>query len=196
MNRRIARSFLAVIRPPLVLLRVILSPIYSAVFGGLEKRLAMRNQQRLAQDIEDALPFLFNDYKGRVVPNEGVGFPPPFDYAVVTIAFDNFLIRLTRGRSELGVHVASTHGPTDWHELALLLSAIGNGREIERQDFRDLWELARELRPKIDGVCEMFALGQFGAIKQRIDEEVYKWDRIDIREWQAELNRRIYGSNR
>ena len=53
----------------------------------------------------------------RIIPNEGVRFPPPFDYAVATIAVENLVLRFIRGLGEVGVFVAPASAPSDWHDL-------------------------------------------------------------------------------
>lgn len=78
----------------------ILKPI-GLLFGLLDRPIARRNERQLRLDIAEAMPSLFSEYGGRVVPNEGVPFPPSFDYAFVTVAVGNFLIRFCRGRGEL-----------------------------------------------------------------------------------------------
>lgn len=193
MNREANSWLVAIVRPPFVLLRFILSPLSKLAFGGVNKRIANKNEARLLQDVGDALPFLFAEYGGHVVPNEGVPFPPSFDYAFITVALHDLFLRFTRGRGELGVHVAPSFARSDWHELPLVLSAITGQGDIQRQESRDLWDVSRALQPRMKALIAFFAPGEFSALKQRLENEVYVDERIAIREWQAEINRRLYG---
>jgi hypothetical protein len=183
----------AIMRPPLVLLRFILSPVSKPVFGRVNIRIAKKNEAQLRQDVADALPFLFSEYAGHVVPNEGVPFPPSFDYAFVTVALDDLFLRVTRGRGDLGVNVAPAFAPSDWHELSLALSAITGQGDIQRKEFRDLWDVSRVLQPQMKALIAFFSPKQFRDLKQHLETEFYRPERIAIQEWQAEINRRLYG---
>jgi hypothetical protein len=192
-NREAESWLVAIVRPPLLLGRFVLSPLTKLLFGGVNRHLAKKHEGQLAQGIHDALPFLFTEYKGSIVPNEGVPFPPSFDYAFVTVSLENLFLRFTRGRGELGVQVAAAFARSDWHELPLVLSAISGQGDIQRQEFRDLWDVSRALEPQIKALIQFFSPGQFGDLKQRLEDEVYKPEKISIRECQAEINRRLYG---
>ena len=118
MNRDLDRWIINyVIRPPLLLVRFLLSPIFGLLFAWIDKRLAKSHEKELEQDVHDALPFLFDEHHGHRVTNEGIPFPPGFDYAFITVAVENLLIRFCRGRGELDVRITSKDAPNDWHEL-------------------------------------------------------------------------------
>ena len=193
MSQGINSWIVAALRPPAVVLKFVLGSLYSILFRRADKRSAARDEQRLARDIQDALPSLFSEYQGRIVRSGDSRVPPPFDYATVTIALADVLIRFTRGRRELAVYVAPVFAPTDWHELSLVLGAIGGEEDIERGGFRDLWDVSRVLPSQIKGVFHIFSPGEFDTLKHRLDDEIYSRDKVAIREWQAEINRRLYG---
>ena len=108
------------IRPPLTVLGYLLEPV-CALFGFSDKQIALRNQGKLEQDIRNSLSFLFDAENGRVVPNQGVPFPPAFDYAFVTVAVDDVIIRFCRGRGDLDIQVAPQNAPNDLHDLSVVL---------------------------------------------------------------------------
>ena len=110
-----------VIRPPLLALRFIFGKLYSLLFGRLDIRAASKNQERLAHDVRASLSFLFSEHGARIVLNEGVRFPPPMDYAVVTLSIGNMFLRFVRGDGSLGVQVSPERMPQDWHELSQVL---------------------------------------------------------------------------
>jgi hypothetical protein len=58
----------------------ILKPI-GFLMGLLDKPLARRDESKLKLDIAQAMPLLFQEQHARIIPNEGVSFPPGFDYA-------------------------------------------------------------------------------------------------------------------
>src|SRR5688572_41580 len=138
MNSKRAKWWVPTVVTALTFLRSVFAPVYDLTFGRIDRRLAKKDQERLANDIELAFRFLFEAQKGRIVPNHGLPFPPGFDYAFVTIEISNMLLRFTRGRGVVGVQVAPVLAPSDWHDLSLVLSAIGGQSEIQRREFDNL----------------------------------------------------------
>ena len=136
------------------------------------------------------MPFLFDQYHGHRVPNEGIPFPPGFDYAFITVAADNLLIRFCRGRGELDVRIASKDAPNDWHELCLLLSLIEKKEDLQRWDIVDLWRASSLLQPQMDRLKQAFAGSPGQELKQRLGE-VYASDKIANREAEWEINKRF-----
>ncbi len=193
MNRDANRLLGTLLRPPLVVLRWLLGTGFSVPFGMLDRRIAGKHQERLLRDVKDTLPFLFAEWNGRPIPNDGVPFPPAFDYAFVSISLDDVLLRFSRGRGELGVGLAPTFAPSSWHDLSLVIGALGADGEIERKAFPDLGEVSRVLEPNIKAVIELFSLARFESLKTRLDDEVYSQDRVAIRAWEIEINRKLYG---
>ena len=119
-----ARILIAILRPPLIALGFIFGNLYKLCFGWYDKRLARRNEQRFADDIRTYLPFLFSEHEAKIIPNEGVPFPPSFDGAYVTIAVGNLHLRFIRGRGDFSVRVASAFSPNDWEDFRLVADGI------------------------------------------------------------------------
>ena len=193
--------FVTLVRCPFILLSWILRPVgqvwfplYDFSFGWIYKRRAKRDEQKFARDIKASLRFIFTDEKGRIVPNEGVPFPAPFDAAYVTVVIDDMLLRFTRGRGELSAHVAPVFAPDDWHELSLVLSAINDPAGIRRQRaFSDLREISGALQCQMNALRQLFSASQFLDLKERLTDQIYNRDAVTLRAWEKELNRRIYG---
>jgi len=175
---------------PIRLLRSTVSTVYDLLFGGLDRRLARKNEERLVEEIHGALPFLFIARGGRIIPNQGVPFLPGFDYAFVTVAVDDILVRFCRGRGDLGVHVASKHAPNDWHEVSRLLNLIEKKEDIERSGILDLRDASRLLESHMDQLKEAFVERPGNDLKQRL-ADVYAHDRIAMREAEWEINKRL-----
>ena len=152
-------------RPPLIVLRAVLAPLYDLAFGCLDRRSARKQEDQLARDIHFALKFLFTDYGGRIVPNRGVPFPPGFDYAFVTVEVHDLLVRFCRGRGELGALVTPTSRPNDWRELTLVLDPLmSEPVHIREGDFRDIWELSRILEKEMKNLT----VAKFRQLNQRL----------------------------
>jgi len=120
-----ARILIGILRPPLLAIGFIFGNLYKLCFGWYGKRLARRYEQRFADDVRTFLPFLFSEYGAKVIPNEGVPFPPSFDGAYVTVAVGNLLLRFIRGRGDFSVRVASAFAPNDWEGFRLVADGIG-----------------------------------------------------------------------
>ena len=171
-------------------LSAILSPTYDLLFGWLDRRLARKDEEKLARDVRDALPFLFDSQQGCIVPNQGVEFQPGFDYAFVTVAVDDILIRFCRGRGELDVRVASKDAPTDWHELSLLLSLLQEEKDLWRWGIADVWHAGRLLEPHIKFLKRAF-VGEPGKdLEQRL-ADIFADDQIAIKQAEWGINQRF-----
>jgi len=181
---------------PLRILGAIVPPTYKLLFGWLERRHALRSQERFSAEIRLSLPFLFTEANGKIIPNIGVPFPPAFDYAFVTMCLDGFLLRFARGRGELDVYVAPVFASDDWHDLSLILSVIENAASISRGCFRDLSDLNQILRPHWQEIRHFLSPERFDAIKSLLANEVYIPEKNRTREWEAEINWRLYGNKK
>jgi hypothetical protein len=106
---------------------------YKLLFGWwLDKRVAKRHQEAFDNEISRYLPFLFYDCGGKIVSNEGLPETLGFDYAVVTIAASNMLLRFTKGRGEFWVDVAPAHASSAWQEFGSLLASLDDKIEVPR----------------------------------------------------------------
>jgi hypothetical protein len=154
--------------------------------------MARRAERRLAVDVRFALAFLFEHHAAEIIPNEGVPFPPGFDYAFVTVRAENFLLRFTRGQGELGVHIAPAFAPSDWHDLSLVLAALG-GRTLERQLYRDVWHVTRSLQPFVQQLVQTCAPEQFRQLRRQLDMDFYVHEQLALRQLEVEINASLYG---
>lgn len=111
MKRQSQKLLIEFLRPAVVPVGLIVKGLYWASFGWwLDKYLGRRSQKCLARDVREAIPFLFTEYKGHIVANDGVRFPEPFDYATITIAFDSLFLRFVRGRGIVGKFAQALRG--------------------------------------------------------------------------------------
>jgi hypothetical protein len=180
---------LYIVRPPLLLLGFILKPV-GLLLGILDRPLARRDERKLRRDIAEAMPFLFKERQGRIVSNEGVPFPPSFDYAFVTVQVENLFTRFCRGRGELDLHIGCTQQPRDLHELGLVLSLLDEHGGYQRWGIANLGQAGRTLESKMDLLTRAFGKGMDKDLARRL-REVALDDRIAIREAEWEINRRL-----
>jgi tRNA threonylcarbamoyladenosine biosynthesis protein TsaE len=167
MNRGAARWSDHLLRLP----GAVLIGAYELLFGWwLNGLLARRYEKQLARDVHDAMPFLFDEFGGRIVPSLGVPFPPAFDYAFVTVAIENLLIRFCRGRGEFDLQIAAADAPRELRELGLLLDVLGENDGARRRGTADLWQAARLLQPEMNRLIGAFNPNSRQDLKERIAE--------------------------
>jgi hypothetical protein len=102
----------------------VIGTIYSFTFSWLDRRVARQNQRQFEEDIRTNLAFLFNEYGAKVVPNEGVRFPPGFDGAFVTLGLGVVLLRFSRGRGDFDVKVSSVFAAGRWEDFRLIAEGV------------------------------------------------------------------------
>lgn len=191
MTVQLASWLITILKPPLLLVRLTLDLLSATVFQGIDRRIAQRNESILTQDVKKYLTFLFTEYKGRTVANEGVECRPGFDYAITTVAIDGFRLKFIRGRGELGVLVAPASADNDWHDLSLVVAAVSSEGCLGRQHFTDLTEVSQYLNRYLEALLSVFSSGGFGPIKQKLEDEVYAQEREAISRWETRVNRRL-----
>jgi hypothetical protein len=112
-------TWIRIVRPPFLAIGFVLSVIYAGLFGWwLDKRVAKRYDERLANDVRQNLPFLFTEKCGQIVPSDDYHIQRAFDLAVVTVATQDVWIRFIQVRGEFNVEVASTQPPHRWEDLS------------------------------------------------------------------------------
>lgn len=144
---------------------------YKTFFGWwLDKRVAQRNQDRLAHDIREKLAFLFAEYSATAVPNDAsLPFPPGFDYAVVTVVVGNVRFQFFRGRGEFRVDVAPQHDPSDLNEISTVLRAIGAVEGPQTQPlYQEPRDFGRLLRTHFDRLDKSFSETEYPTTKENL----------------------------
>ena len=158
------RILIAILRPPLLVLGFIFGNLYKLCFGWYDKRLARQHEQRFADDIRSYLLFLFSEHGAKVIPNEGVPFPPSFDGAYVTVAVGNLRLRFIRGRGDFSVRVASAFAPNDWEDFRLVADSISQWDVSEPGPrYYTLETFEPILRSRLERLQEVMSKGRFEA---------------------------------
>jgi hypothetical protein len=156
------RIVLAILRPPLIVLGFLFGNLWKLCFGWLDKRVARKNEQRFAGDIRTYLSFLFTDYEARIIPNQGVPFPPAMDGAYVTVAVGTVRLRFCRGRGDFSVVVASEFAPQDWEDFRLVADGISQWDSSNSQPrYYRLESFAGVLRPRLEPLQEALSQTRF-----------------------------------
>ena len=193
---RVERSFkvkvlgfvIEVMKPILVPLFWIMEKAYDFLFAASDLRMSVELQQRFETDVQRELPFLFSDYGGRLTPYE-LKKARPFDYAVARVALREFRLQFTRGRGECRAHIAPAHAPEELDDLSIVLSLIDE--TFQRRDFKSLADFRPVLEPRMSLLQDAMAVDRYSELVPQI-ENAHEHDRAIIRQWETEINRRLY----
>jgi hypothetical protein len=188
-NGQMFKITLELLRPILAPMFWVLERGYKILFGRRDVRLSMEEEERLASEIRTALSFLFDEQGGKIVRDYAVQYPTPFDYAFVIVVLDDLRFRFFRGRGELRAYVASGRTPGAWEELPLVLSIIDAG--FERRDFSSFSDVAAALKPRMQLLKQAFSEARNPELQQQLSD-VHGHERAVIRQWETEINRRLY----
>jgi hypothetical protein len=134
---------------------------------GWNALLARKHRQLLTEAIQQELRFLFAENGAQIIPDDGVPFPPKFDYAFVTLAVDNIRLRFVRGRDDLSVSVAAQHRPHDFCELSLLLM-ISESSVVSRRSYSTLSDAARLLKGEMGHLEEELSNERADRLQERL----------------------------
>jgi hypothetical protein len=195
MSREFNRWLIAVLTPPFRALGFVVSNVYSLLFGWYDKRLARAAQGELEQEVRERLSFLLSEHNAQIAPDKKIRRLADIDWPIVTATADGLMLRFRRWRGELQVAVASALAPNDWHELSLVLSLIDPTEKIQRGAIRDFTDVSRLLRPNMDRLKEAFSPERYAQLEKQLSE-VRAFDRVVTRQWETEINRRLYPDRR
>jgi hypothetical protein len=191
MGREFNRRLREVLTPPFRALGFIAGNIYSLLFGWHDKRLIAENQRVFNREVRDQLSFLFAEHQARIIPNTEARNLMGLNASVVTLAVGGLLLRFIRWRDEFRVPVASERTPNDWHELSLLLSVIETPEHPQRRAIYWLSDVRQWLRFSLDRITTAMSEPEYPLVEERL-AEVGKYDRAATRQWETEINRRLY----
>jgi hypothetical protein len=192
MNRPVNKLVVAIVRPPLLLLGFVFKGFYSLLFSGLDRRLALKHQQQLQSDVLAFIPSLASRPGMRILMSEIGKPPPPFDYAEVTIAVPPMQFHFVRGRGGFDAYIGRDCADKNWHELSLVLSILDFLPEMSRGSITDPSDVERALQLYWDQLSASFSDEQYSELKKQL-AGIYAHDRVITKQWETEINRRLYG---
>jgi hypothetical protein len=189
MGRELNKLVVGIITPPLRVAGFVVSNVYSVLFGWYGKRLARRAQHEFAQAVQEQMSFLFSDYDAQIVSKPEIKGRSDIDWPSVTLSADGMLFEFLLWRGDLSASVAPIDKPNDWDDLLLVLSLIDES--VKREGVVDLSSLARLLKPRMMLLSQAFSEDTYAATKQHLSE-AHAYDRVVTRQWENEINRRLY----
>ncbi len=191
MGRGLNRWVIAVVTPPAMVFKVVAVNIYRLLFGRLDVRASRQRESQLALEIQRDLSFLFNEHGAKVIQDASVRYPRPFDYAIVNVALDSLFLRFIRGRGELRVQVAPRRDPHNWSELPVVLGVVDAQERFEPKLPWSLGEVAGVLEPRLSRLRQAFSDEGYPTMDRELTKE-RDHERAVIRQWEIEINRRLY----
>lgn len=184
------RALIAVTTPPVRALGYVLWALYWILFGWwLDKRLVRRRDEKLAAEIREALSFLFSDYGAIIIPNDRET-PASNDFAAATVSVADLILRFYWGLGTLSIDVSSARNPKELHDLPSVLNLIDSA--VARQQYSSVLEVEPVLRPHMRELIAAFSEDSYAEINRRLSD-VYARDRVVTRQWEDEINRKLYG---
>ncbi len=157
----------------------------------VDKKLARRAISQLEQEIHQQLSFLFSSHSAQMMPIKEIGSLKDIGWPTITVSVGGLLLRFMRCLGELQVYVAPEQRPDDWVELSLLLSLIEVPRGVKRRPDYRMSEVAEWLRSSLDSIIAIYSDDRYSELKERL-AEVQNYDRLVARQWETEINRRLY----
>ena len=143
---KVLRFLLEVFRPILLVVGFVLRLFYRLSFSWWLNPLFDRSiQNAFADEIRQAMPFLFDRYKGRVVSDPRPEANEPYmDYACV--GTQDLIFKFARWRGEkYEVRVSPSFAPTDSYELADALCVADSAANAQAFREADRWQLFSQL---------------------------------------------------
>jgi hypothetical protein len=145
--------------------------------------------KNLGDEILSELRFLFDSFGGNLSDDMTIKHPRPFDYALKIVTLHGFSLRFIRGRGELTVQIATEFAPATWDDLATVLNLIDD--RFEQRYFSTLDELAAILEPRMTCLQRALSEKEYPEFQKKI-ENARAYDRAVIRQWETEINRRLF----
>jgi hypothetical protein len=163
-DRIAKRRVLRFLTPLFLGLGFLVKLVYNIAFAWwLDPWLQRKANRALWNDVQANFYFLTSQPQ---IDLSGPTTIHPFDYASLTIPWENLLVTITRGRGDTTVCVASRHAPGDSYELGPLIAALERRHFSERDIVNDLAGAATLLRPRLQELNAAFSEQEFPRTKQ------------------------------
>jgi hypothetical protein len=167
----------------------LISGLGKALFSRHRARSSLAKEKGLELEIRTEFSFLFESRAAAVVPNIGVPFPEPFDFATVTVATGNLLLRIVSGLDNLTISLARAVEPNVWYDLRRVLAAVEGSVYPRQPTSYSMSEWGVLIRDNLDRLNTDF--GTLHVQVQRRLMEFEHLERASIREWEERTNNRL-----
>jgi hypothetical protein len=178
---------------PFILVGVGIQKTYHFLFRESILRRSLEREEQFGRDIQHDVKFLFDDYSGRIVPDDRVKHPQPFDFAFVIVDLGDLFFRFFRGRDAFEVWVAPSFAPKEWAELQWVFSHIGGPTPFEPREFLSLEDISNLLKTRMAFIRESFSPERYPDTRNYL-LDMRSHERAVARQLASEINRRIYGA--
>ena len=189
--RQLYRWVIQILGPPVRMLAYVVGLPFSPLLAFYNKRWARRELSRLEQEIHDQISFLFSDYNAQTIPAVETKRLEAVDWPTVTMRIPGLLLKFVRWQGELQIYLTPEQTPDDWTELSMLLNVIDVPEKIDRRPDYKMSEAAGWLKSNLGRISAAFSGDQYADLKERL-ADVHKRDQLVARQWQTEINRRLY----
>lgn len=177
---------MTVVRPVLKITSVLVSAVYSALFGWYETIGQRKANQALLDDITSHMFFLTE--RARFVKSSGGRLP--FDYANVQLEYRNVLLSFTRGQGQLNVLVSRAHSSERGYDLAIVNAALPGTHNLPPLSPDTLSALSAYLKDYVDEINDYFSSDRFPEFSSRL-EQASRDAAILCREAEWRLNKQL-----
>ena len=135
-----AGQLLVLFRPLLLLLGFLFRIIWKVVFSWWVNPLLDRWMQKFfANEVKEAMPFLFDQFAGRVIPDPRPEANDP-GRSYLTIATSNLVLKFSRWRSEdYEIRISPLFAPTDSYDFIDSLEAAGFTQDSSLSPAAESW---------------------------------------------------------
>ena len=191
MSREFRKWLIAFLAPPARAIGFVVGGVFSLLYRPFYRRHVADRQEQLEDEVKYQLASLFRGHNARIIPNTEAQNLHGLDASFVTVAVDGLLLRFIRWRDVFQVHVASERLPNDWHELSEVLSVIDPAEIIRPGAIRDFTDFSRSLRPNLVRLIEAFSPERYPQLEKQLSE-VRAFGHVVTRQWETEINRRLY----
>jgi hypothetical protein len=191
MSREFRKWLIAVSTPPVRAIGFVVGGAFSLLYGPFYRRHVADRQEQLEDEVKYQLVSLFRGHNARIIQNTEARNLHGLGASLVTVAVDGLLLRFIRWREVFQVHVASERLPNDWYELSEVLSVIDPIETIRPGAIGDFTDFTRSLGPNMVRLKEAFSPEQYPRLEKQMSE-VRAFGRVVTRQWETEINRRLY----
>ncbi len=191
MGREFNKFLIDVLKPPALVIGFVVKGFYRLLIGWwYDKRVRVRQQNQLLQEVQEQFHFLFATHDAEIVANSDIGHLAALDCPIVTVSVEGLFVRFIEHRGTRQVHVASERLPKELQELSSVLNAMEPDK-VRRHSVIFFQDAARLLERDWNLVKRAFSPDRYTELREQL-EHAYGHEMAVTREVQDEINRKLY----